>query len=93
MNIYQFVVGLSLGVLLGWLYERAKSLWPCILLHGAYNSALMALCALADPTEDQVALFFSPVLWGVAFVCAFAGFSLLQRMLGAGRTWRVKREP
>ena len=43
MNIYQFVVALVLGVLSGWLYERSRSLIPCIALHVSYNSALTIL--------------------------------------------------
>jgi membrane protease YdiL (CAAX protease family) len=38
LNIYQFVVGLVMGTVLGWLYERTRSLIPCIALHAAYNS-------------------------------------------------------
>ena len=40
LNIHQFVVGLVLGVLLGWLYERTRSLLPCIALHAGYNAAV-----------------------------------------------------
>lgn len=41
LNLYQFVVGLVLGALLGWLYERTRSLVPCIGLHGCYNAGVM----------------------------------------------------
>jgi uncharacterized protein len=40
LNIYQFFVGISLGLVAGWVYARARSLWPCILLHAAYNGAV-----------------------------------------------------
>lgn len=29
------------GVLLAWLFERSRSLWPPILLHGAFNAVMM----------------------------------------------------
>jgi len=38
LNIYQFVLAFWLGLILGWLYERSRSLIPCIALHGALNS-------------------------------------------------------
>jgi membrane protease YdiL (CAAX protease family) len=40
LNLYQLFVGLVLGVLLGWLYERTRSLVPCIGLHAFYNAAV-----------------------------------------------------
>ncbi|MBH9576271.1 CPBP family intramembrane glutamic endopeptidase [Inhella proteolytica] len=48
LNVYQFVIGSLLGLLLGWLYERTRSLIPCIGLHAAYNSWLTLLAARAD---------------------------------------------
>jgi membrane protease YdiL (CAAX protease family) len=38
LNIYQAATALALGIVAGWLYERCRSLWPCILLHAAYNT-------------------------------------------------------
>jgi membrane protease YdiL (CAAX protease family) len=38
LNLYQVSTALALGIMAGWLYERCRSLWPCILLHAAYNS-------------------------------------------------------
>lgn len=43
VNLYQFFVGLVLGTFLGWLYQRTRSLVPCIVLHMAYNGTLTAL--------------------------------------------------
>ena len=43
MNLYQFFVGLVLGTFLGWLYQRTRSLVPCIVLHMAYNGTLTVL--------------------------------------------------
>ena len=40
LNLYQFAVGVVSGLLLGWLYERTRSLLPCIALHGFYNGAV-----------------------------------------------------
>lgn len=41
MNIYQCVAACITGTLMGWLYERTRSLWPSILLHASYNTAVM----------------------------------------------------
>lgn len=44
-NLYQFVGAMSLGLLAGWLYERTRSLWPCIALHGGFNIGVLWLSA------------------------------------------------
>lgn len=82
LNVYQFVVGLVLGVLAGWLYERTMSLWPYILLHSAYNSSLTILSYAGDQKTGVALDHSSMMLWSVAFLCAFAGFALLHRILG-----------
>jgi hypothetical protein len=48
MNIYQFVVGFVMGVVLAWLYERTRSLIPCIALHAAYNTTTLLLADWLD---------------------------------------------
>jgi len=48
MNIYQFLVGLVLGTVLGWLYERTRSLIPCIALHAAYNTGTIFVADLPE---------------------------------------------
>lgn len=83
LNVYQFVVGLAVGIVSGWLYERARSLWPCILLHAGYNSATTWIFAsLAQENADHD---WSPpaLVWVASSVFAFVGATLLQRLLGA----------
>lgn len=82
MNLYQFVVGLLLGLVLGWLYERSRSLIPCIALHGGYNALLMAGGADGAAPERSAA----PVLgagdaWALALPLAAAGAWGLWRVL------------
>jgi hypothetical protein len=43
LNVYQFFVALLVGGLSGWLYERGRSLLPCIALHVAFNTAVTTL--------------------------------------------------
>ena len=88
LNVYQFAVGWILGLLLAWLYERTRSLWPCILLHAAYNAHITYLYWSAGGPEATEYLDPSPTDWVVAFVLAFAGFSMLRYLL----VWRGTAE-
>jgi uncharacterized protein len=82
LNIYQFTIAFLGGIFLAWLYERTRSLWPCILVHGAYNS-LITWAWYSGPRPEQAAWEVPLLVWGISFVLAFAGFSLLRRFLGA----------
>ena len=82
LNIYQFTIGFVIGLLLAWLYERTQSLWPCILLHAAYNSVITWFW-FSRPESDAV-------LWDVPapalllyLALGIAGLYLLHRILGA----------
>lgn len=81
MNIYQFVVGFAMGCVLGWLYERTRSLIPCIVLHAAYNGATLLLADRLD------ALTPSRLLGAAAVALAAGAFGLLalRAMLLPGR--------
>jgi len=85
LNIYQFAAGVAVGIVSGWIYERARSLWPCILLHAAYNSAVTSIYLLfvSGDTNDR----WEPSIgyWVGAFIFAFIGASLLQRLLAPYR--------
>src|SRR6185295_1516443 len=81
LNIYQFTVAFLGGIFLAWLYERTRSLWPCILAHAAYNS-LITWGWYADPSPEQDVWQAPLAVWGLSFLSAFAGFSLLRRFLG-----------
>lgn len=84
MNLYQFATALAIGILSGWLYERCRSLWPCILLHASYNSFVTWF---AQEVSDSAALEDSSAYVGAAFLAAIAGGLTLLRLLhGAKRT-------
>jgi membrane protease YdiL (CAAX protease family) len=78
MNIYQFGAGLVLGLYVGWLYERTRSLLPCIALHACYNTTLMTI-AFDDAAEGVGG--FPAVFWAAALVLGVAGIHMLRRML------------
>jgi membrane protease YdiL (CAAX protease family) len=80
LNIYQGLVGLILGLIAGWLYERTRSLGPCILLHGAYNSSLAWLASQGLEEADGGAVD-APIAVLVLAVLALAAFALGVRLL------------
>jgi membrane protease YdiL (CAAX protease family) len=81
MNLYQYVVAVILGIFLGWLYERTKSLLPCIALHAAYNSAFTLLDFSGfNDTQDSLGVF-SSFSWVVALFLGAAGMFVLRRVL------------
>jgi membrane protease YdiL (CAAX protease family) len=85
LNIYQFLAGSLLGLLLGWLYERTRTLWPCILLHGAYNSGIAWLSFDAGVASQDAFEGLAGVIWMFAFAGAGIGATLLQRCLQVRR--------
>jgi len=82
MNLYQFVVALTIGLVTGWLYERTRSLWPCIALHAAYNSSLTWL-ALNTPAGAEADIGHSSA--GLALAGALLAAWWLKRCLQPAR--------
>ncbi|UUZ51206.1 CPBP family intramembrane metalloprotease [Massilia sp. B-10] len=82
MNLYQFTAAFMLGMCLGWLYQRSRSLVPCIVLHAVYNATLLGMSLMgeewaADQFGNQTAL-----LLAVAVVIgAGRSVSLLRHLL------------
>lgn len=81
LNIYQFFLALLLGHLLGWLYERSKSLIPCIALHAAVNSAVVALGANPDLNSGLTLASASPLTLGLSIAAGAVGVLVLHYML------------
>lgn len=71
----------ALGVValtLGWLRHRSGSLWPCVLLHGAFNATTL-LVLFAQPPPSGVAPGPSWPLGAIGSAGALALVSLLTR--------------
>ena len=85
-NIYQFVVGLLLGGLCGWLYERARSLVPCIALHSAYNTALWLLEHANTDADGDAAVSISAGFWIASLALAAVGVLHLVRAFRSADT-------
>jgi len=68
LNSLQFVAAFGIGLLLGWLYERSRSLLPCILLHFAYNTGTVLLVENADIDLSPLAMLGWAAVSGAAMV-------------------------
>jgi uncharacterized protein len=71
-NVYQFFVGFSTGLVLGLAYQRTRSLWPCVLLHAAFNGGVLWMASsdgqgLSDVIGHPLGLPLSAALfaWGL----------------------------
>lgn len=74
LNVYQLVTAFAVGIVAGWLYERTRSLWPCILLHAGYNAFVIYSYQLFAALNEH-ALTFCAIAFGLAIL---AGFMLLK---------------
>jgi membrane protease YdiL (CAAX protease family) len=81
LNVYQFVAAFIGGIVLGWLYERTRSLWPCILLHAAGNAFAVYSIAFIPAGEVDFSISF----YVAAYVLAIIAGLLLLRILMPSR--------
>jgi membrane protease YdiL (CAAX protease family) len=82
MNLYQFATAFAIGIVAGWLYERCRSLWPCILLHAAYNGFVTFYNAwlFDQPQAERMRAGAT----GAAFAAAMIGGLMLLKLLHGG---------
>ena len=88
LNLYQMATALALGIVSGWLYERCRSLWPCILLHAAYNGFVTGYYGwILDHPESQTT---GPgvAFTGASFGALIAGSLILLKLLGTKQVAR-----
>jgi membrane protease YdiL (CAAX protease family) len=83
LNIYQFVAALLLGAVSGWLYERSRSLVPCIALHSAYNTALSLLAHYQTGAEGDAQGGDTTGFWIASLMLAAVGVLYLVRAFRA----------
>lgn len=81
LNVYQFVTAMAVGIVAGWLYERTRSLWPCILLHAAYNAFVIYSQALYEAAAEDFSAMFYFAVFGLAIG---SGLFLLKLLMPAG---------
>lgn len=92
MNIYQFVTAFTLGLVIGEMYERTRSLLPGMLLHAFYNVAVMIMAFRCGPDASaSCGKWGMPHAWyPVALVAGAIGAGLLFKLLGV-KTVRLSR--
>lgn len=74
-NLVQFASVLPLAVLLALVYERTRTVWPCVLMHLAFNLVAMVLPA---PALSGLANPVSALLLTIAFLgCALAFYKFV----------------
>ena len=88
MNLYQLATAFTLGVVAGWLYERCRSLWPCILLHAAYNTYVTYEYSVWTSQPDGDA-FGSAASIALQIAAAVGGGALLFKLLSPTRAGRA----
>jgi membrane protease YdiL (CAAX protease family) len=81
MNLYQYVAAVLMGIYLGWLYERTRSLLPCIALHATYNTASLLAASMGPVMVDSDTGMVSATFCAVALLLGTIGASALRRML------------
>ncbi|BET11758.1 CPBP family intramembrane glutamic endopeptidase [Pandoraea sputorum] len=86
LNVYQFVAALVIGLILGKMYERTRSILPGILLHMVYNTAVVVSSICTPDGKEDVSIFELPALWWlVGIACGAAGAFMLHKLIGGGR--------
>lgn len=85
LNLYQFVAAFGLGLLSAWLYERSRSLIPCIVLHLLYNSAVMWVSADTAADAAPYPANVSLEVWVASIALGLVGLVCLCRALGVSR--------
>jgi len=81
LNVYQFFLAFLLGLLLGWLYERSRSLIPCMVLHAAVNTSIFFWSTTEESATSQDPLAVSALAWLLAIGAGAIGALGLHRML------------
>jgi len=84
LNIWQFFSAFGLGLVLGWLYQRTRSLWPCFILHAVHNSTItftgtLVYSSILDYPKEIVDATVMPLLpwWLVSGGALLLALSLL----------------
>lgn len=84
LNVYQMMTALAIGIVGGWLYERCRSLWPCILLHASYNAFVTGHYAWLVSHPETQTTGLGAAFVGASFTAAVVGGLILLKLL-AGR--------
>ncbi len=86
MNPWQFIAGFGAGLLLGWVYWKTRSLWPCIFIHVVNNGiSYLIFYIMKDPNaSSQEVINNNAAYYALVLGCLVIGFflwKLLDRMI------------
>lgn len=90
LNPYQFASALAMGLVLGWIFYRTGSLWPCIIGHALFNAQGFILTIVLPfrirgynpETLDTSTVEFQPLWFDITGLgLAALGLVLLGRVL------------
>ncbi|MDH3239863.1 MAG: CPBP family intramembrane metalloprotease [Alphaproteobacteria bacterium] len=96
LNPYQSASALVMGLVLGWLFYRSGSLWPCIFGHALFNAQGFIVSALLPfrirgynpETVNTSTVEFQPLWFDLAgLALAGLGLALLLRALRREAVW------
>jgi hypothetical protein len=77
LNPWQFIGAFFIGLLIGWVYYKTKSLWPCIFLHFVNNSVgFIIILYSKDITQSSIDLFTSSTSYYIIYGLCFPLFAL-----------------
>jgi membrane protease YdiL (CAAX protease family) len=98
LNPWQAVPAFIIGLLLGYVYWKTRSLWPCIFIHFINNGAsflvlyLFPQAAAADATSQTLLGHRYWVVFALAAIAAACiGAAFYLTLNGGYRTWRERR--
>ncbi len=86
LNIYQGLSAFIGGMMLAWLYMRAKSLWPCIIAHAAFNLSCVVLNAMTAGSAPESSTLAPLPMQLTAMVFVAVGGYVLWKLLGVRGT-------
>jgi sodium transport system permease protein len=74
MNVFKFAPAFALGLIMGWLTERSRSVLPAMLFHFVHNSLRIGLVLIGYTP------WLTPIGWGITVACAIAALAILYRL-------------
>lgn len=76
MNFAQGFTATVIGIFMGWVYYRTRSIWPTVFIH-VLNNTTATIVALASPDTMVDETFVPPLSWGIPLLIAGLALILL----------------
>jgi len=96
LNPYQFFSAFVGGLILGWVYFKIGSLWPCIIAHAFFNSIDFIFSGIPGYTTEispDTRVVFQPIWVDVlGIICVIAGILILSKFFSNDGILAEKRK-